>query len=92
MVLDFGFGAYQFKQTIQPFIFAISFTICIFYPNFRKYNIITALILLTLMIFIYLLNSIEISNWFGSLGFGMLFIAIISYLPQIIKKGSIEKY
>ena len=40
-------------------------------------------ILLSLMVFTYLLNLLEISNWIGSLGFGMLIIVIVRMLKRI---------
>lgn len=92
LVLENGLADYQFNQVIQPIIFAAALVSNIFYPQIRKYTIQLSLFLLILMVITYMFNSISISNWFGSLGFGLLFITVFSYLPQLIKKGFVEKY
>lgn len=85
--LDFS-GA----NLIQPVVFATMATLCFFYPSLRRYILIVALVLLILMVFTYLINKLDLSNWVGSLGFGILAILVFSYTPQLIKKGFIEKY
>lgn len=79
-------------QLIQPVIFALTGVIATFFLRKRKLILIISLSLLSLMIFAYLLSLMDISNWLGSLGFGMLFITIFSYLPQVIKRGYVEKF
>lgn len=83
---------FEGSDFIQPVIFAIAATICIFYSPFRKYILIIATALLTLMVATYLINKFDLSNWIGSLGFGAFTIVVFSYIPQLIKKGHIEKY
>lgn len=90
--LNTGLDLKRFNQIIQPLIFALSITICILYSNFRKYLINASVVLLLSMVLTYMFNMLEIANWLGSLGFGMLFITIMSYLPQLIKKGNLEKF
>lgn len=91
-LLNLGVSINQVSQVIQPLIFAFSVVICIFSPKYKKNIIQLSLGLLLFMIFTYLFNLADISNWVGALGFGMLFIAVFSYLPQLIKKGYIEKF
>lgn len=91
-VLNTGLELKRFDQIIQPLIFALSITICILYSNFRKYFINASLCLLLAMVLTYMFNMLEIANWLGSLGFGILFITIMSYLPQLIRRGSIESF
>lgn len=92
IVLNTGGKINQISELIQPLIFASSVVIGIFFPKFRINIIQCALILLLMMVFTYLFNMIELSNWIGSLGFGLLFITVLSYLPQFIKQGYVEKF
>jgi len=91
-ILDTGMEVNQLVLLIQPVIFALSAVIGIFFNALRKAILIISLALLSLMVFTYLLNLLEISNWIGSLGFGMLIIVIVSYLPNLIREGFIHKY
>lgn len=91
-ILDTGIEVNQLALLIQPIIFALCAVITIFFINLRKVILITSLTLLSLMIFTYLLNLLDKSNWIGSLGFGMLVIVALSYLPNLIKEGFIHKY
>lgn len=92
IILNIGVKINQISQVIQPLIFAVSVVICIFSSKFRKYIIQLSLVLLLFMVLSYLFNFLEISNWVGSLGFGLLFITVFSYVPKLIKKGYIEKF
>ena len=58
----------------------------------RKYLLIASFALLLLMIFFYLIGQLDTSNWLGSLGFALLIVTIVSYLPQLFKRGYIDKY
>lgn len=82
----------QFGQIFQPFLFALTFSISIFIAPSRKFFLVASIVLLILMIFSYLFNLLEVSNWIGSLGFGMLLMTVFSYFNQFIKKGYIEKF
>lgn len=91
-LLSFELETNSVNRIIQPLIFSITLVIGILFSTFRKVVIIISLILLLLMILTYLFNILDFSNWLGSLGFGMLFITIMTYLPEFIKKGYIEKF
>lgn len=91
-VLNSGLKVNQLNQIIQPLAFALSATSCILFPNIRTNLIKGSLYILLSMVLVYLFNMLDIANWLGSLGFGVLFITIISYLPQLVKRGSIEKF
>ena len=82
----------QFGQIFQPLIFALTFSLCIFLSFLKKFFLIMSLSLLSLMVFVYFFNLLEISNWLGSLGYGMLLMVTFSYLPEFVKKGYIEKF
>ena len=80
------------NQLIQPFIFALTFSIGSFIPSLRKLFLIISLSLVALMIFVYFFNLLDLSNWLGSLGYGMLLMIIFTYLPDFVKRGQIEKF
>ena len=82
----------QIGQIFQPFIFALTFSVSIFLPSLRKLFLVIAISLLALMIFIYFFNLLDISNWLGSLGYGMLIMITFTYLPEFVRKGHIEKF
>ncbi|MCL4417741.1 MAG: hypothetical protein M1365_13815 [Actinobacteria bacterium] len=92
IVLDTGLSSYKIHQVFQPLVFAVSVIVCVFCLNIRKYIITFSISLLLLMVVTYLFNALAVSNWIGSLGFGMLFIALFAYIPEVIKKGNIEKF
>lgn len=91
-ILDHGFGIKNIDEVIQPILFSLGFVIAVLLSPYRKYLFVTSMILLSLMVLTYLLQMMEISNWLGSLGFGMLVITFFSYIPEIVKKGFIEKF
>lgn len=91
-LLEFESSFDKFGTLIQPLIFALTLTVSIFLKHIRKVILSISIALLIIMILTYLLNMINISNWIGGLGFGILIVTLASYLPELIKKGYIEKY
>ncbi len=89
--LEYETSLNKIHTLIQPLFFSITLSICLVWPSFRKIFIFCALIFLTIMIFTYLLNILDIAEWVGSLGFGMLVITLISFSGDFIKKGYIER-
>ncbi len=89
--LEYETSLNKIPTLMQPLFFSITLSVCLLWPRFRKIFIFCALIFLTIMIFTYLLNILDIAEWIGSLGFGMLVITIISYSNDFIKKGYIER-
>lgn len=96
IILSFGLNVNLLEialfKFVQPVIFAVVTTVCIFYTSLRRYVLIISSILLILMIITYLINKLDLSNWMGSMGFGILTIVVFSYVPQLLKKGYVEKY
>lgn len=82
----------RIDQIFSPFIFALTAVTSVLIPHARKILLVTSLSLLSAMILTYLLNMIDVANWLGSLGFGIILVVSVTYLPQFIKKGYIEKY
>lgn len=90
MWLESGFSIKSFLDLIKPLIFSFSASIS-FINFYKKFLLIFSLSLLIIMVFFYLIWKIDLSNWFGSLGFGMLIIYVVGYFPQLFKKGYVEK-
>ena len=91
-LLEFESSPDKINTLIQPLIFSLTLTISIVLPRFRKHILLLSIVLLIVMVLTYLFNMISISNWIGGLGFGMLVVTFFSYLPQLIKRGYIDKY
>ncbi len=92
IVLNVGMNITGVDQIIQPVTFATTLTICFLFSYYRKYLMATSIVLLILLVFTYLLGILVVSDWVGSLGFGMLVIISFSYLPQFITRGYVEKF
>lgn len=91
-LLEYESSLVKLNSLIQPFLFAATLSICITKPNFRKKLLLISLMFLMIMVFIYLFNNINLANWTGGLGFGMLVVIISTYIPELIKRGHIEKF
>lgn len=92
--LDFKLNA----GFIEALIFAFVTTLLIFHPQLKRLTLIISNILFIIMAILFLpgqsynmLTLIDSANFFASLGFGILIISLIFYLPQIIKKGYISE-
>lgn len=92
IILDSGLDIKQLNLLIQPLIFAVVATISFLFESYRKLLLFFSATVLSLMVIIYLFNQLDLANWVGSLGFGMLVIILFSYLPILVKKDSIEKF
>lgn len=57
----------------------------------RRYLFILAGILLILMSLAFVVGKLQWAEKFGSLGFGLVLLLLISYASQFIKKGYVEK-
>lgn len=90
-MLEFELLNEGMNQNIQSIIFSICAGTAIFYPKLRNKLLYVSFTPLFLMIMFYLLGDIKLANSIGSLGFGILTIAIMSYVPTILKNGYIEK-
>lgn len=90
--LDIGLTFDNPIKLINPVLFAGSLIIAIFLPLYRRFLLYGSVVLLICMAIFYLFNQLELANWIGSLGFGILVITIVSYCPNFIKKGYIENF
>lgn len=57
----------------------------------RKYLFILAGILLILMSLAFVVGKLQWAEKFGSWGFGLILLLLLSLAPQFIKKGYVEK-
>lgn len=98
VIMFFIFNFIEFEQLnptgnkyLQSFIFSSTAVISIFMPKHRNKLFLASFFLLFLMAVFYLTNKLTLSNSLASIGIGMLSLTAFSYLPQIFKKGYIEK-
>ncbi|TSC87770.1 MAG: hypothetical protein G01um10147_456 [Microgenomates group bacterium Gr01-1014_7] len=90
--LEYGFEWNRPDQFIYPIVLTLVTLIIFFVSKLRKLFLSLSLSILFLMIFLYLLNELNLANIIGSFGFALLLIVISSYIPQIIKEGFVEKF
>lgn len=76
---------------IAVLMFTVSVGILLIWPYLKSVFIIISNISFLIMVIFFVLNLPDIANIFGSLGFGILIIASLFYLPQLFKYGYIEK-
>lgn len=88
--LESGFALRNGDELIKSIIFAIVLFMVLI-DVFKQLILWVSFSLFGIMIILYLFWQIPLSNMFGSIGFGILLIFILSYLPGLIKKGYIEK-
>lgn len=79
------------SKYFQSFIFVLTFITVTLKPKFRKKILYLAPFLLFVMVGFYLVQKIVLANSLASMAIGILFITSLSYLPEIIKKGFVEK-
>lgn len=88
--LESGFMIKNGDELIKSIIFGITLFIATA-PQYRKYLYLCSFFLLGFMIIFYLFWQLVWADRLGSTGFGILLIIIFTYLPQLFKKGYIEK-
>lgn len=91
-ILEYGFIFNSWDKLLSPFLLSGFTSTMLFKPKLRRYILILSIICLVLMILAYLFNLLNFSNMVGSFGFSLLTVTIVLYLPQIIKKGYIERF
>lgn len=75
----------------QSLVFSITLSISIFMPKFRKKIFYLAFLLLLGMLGFYLMQQLVWANAFSGLSVGMLLIVSLTYLPELFRKGTVEK-
>ncbi|MEK7616864.1 MAG: hypothetical protein AAB414_02330 [Patescibacteria group bacterium] len=88
--LESGFSLRNGDELLKSVIFASSLFI-VMTERYKKFVLWISIILNFLMVILYLFWQINLSNLFGSIGFGMLLIFILSFIPDLMKRGFVEK-
>lgn len=90
--LEYGFAWNRIDHLIYPAVLMLITLIIFFISRLRKLFLISSSCILLVMILLYLLNELDLANIVGSFGFTLFLIVISAYLPQLIKKGFVEKF
>lgn len=91
-VLENGFNFDSLRKIPVPFLLSFFTMLMIFKPSFKRYVLFLLGIFLVLMILADLFNLTSFSKGIGEFGLSLLLVIVFLYLPQIIKKGYIEKF
>lgn len=89
--LNTGFSADLPWKTFQTIGFSAAFSTSLVWPVLRKYFLILSALLLIMMPVVFIFGEILWAEIFGSSGFGLILLLILSYIPQFVKKGYIER-
>lgn len=87
--LESGFSLRNGDEFVKSVIFAVVLFIS-FTKKLRKYLLTISIMLFVAMVILYLFWQIPSATLFGSLGVGILFIYIFSFISDLIKKGFVE--
>lgn len=88
--LHTGFGTDSLIKNLQAIIFSTIFAFVIVWPIFKKYIFILSAVLLLGMTAFSIFNIMDWADILGSSGVGLVLLLLLSYLPQVIKKGYVE--
>ncbi len=90
--LEYGLIWDKVSEFLYPILLTAIFIVNMQVSKLRRLSLALAYGMLILMIFLYLANQLDISNIIGSAGFAILIITLLTYLPELIKKGYLEKF
>lgn len=86
-----GFSNDSAWKTFQTIGFSFIFAASLAWSTTRLYFLILSGVLLIFMSVVFILGELSWAEIFGSSSFGLAVLILIIYLPQIIKKGYVEK-
>lgn len=89
LILNSGFKFDPWDSLFQTLFFTLMTLLLIFKTWLKKVFVILSAILLVIMVVFFILDFIDIANFFGSLGFGIFIISSLFYLPKLLKYGYI---
>ncbi len=89
--LNTGFSNDSLWKTSQTIVFSVLFSLSLIWSFSRKYILILSGLLLIFMAVFFISGQSRWAEIFGSSGFGLVILVLISLLPQFIKKGYVEK-
>lgn len=87
LVFNSGFRFDSWELLFQIFVFTLLTMFLIFQPGLKKGFVLSSLVLFIFMVIFFILDYTGIANFFGSLGFGILIISSLFYLPKLLKYG-----
>lgn len=90
-LMEFELLNQSMNKYLQSLIFSTVLVLSLFQPKLRIKFIFTALFLIFAVILLYLMNQLSLSNALASIVIGIITIVSFTYLPQLAKKGFIEK-
>lgn len=79
------------SKYLQAFIFSATLAISFIKPLWKLKLFYLGFFFIFLMVTFYLFGRLALSNSLASIATGMLFIVALTYLPEIFKKGFVEK-
>lgn len=88
--LETGFRVDSINKLSEPLIFAFGMMFT-FNFKYKKYLLFFSFLLLFGTILAYLFWQLSISDWLGSISLGILVIYAIGLLPDLLRRGYIEK-
>ena len=89
--LHTGFLTDSPVKNLQAVFFAAAFALLIVWPIYKKYVFLISAILLIGMAPFFMFNIMAWADILGSTGIGLILLLLISYMPQLVKKGYVEK-
>lgn len=90
-LIEFTLLNQSMSKYLQSLIFSTILVLSLFQPKLRIKFIFTSFFLIFAVILLYLINQLSLSNALASASLGMITIVLFTYLPQLIKKGFVEK-
>lgn len=98
IVLFIIFNALEFEplnkgvdKSFQSLIFSMTFALTTLKPKFRIKAFFFSLLLFSIIVGLYVFKNIELANSIASIMIGIFLITSVSYLPELIQKGYVEK-
>lgn len=79
------------SKYLQAFIFSATLAVSIIKPSLRLKLFYLGFLLIFLMVCFYLFGRLPTANSFASIGIGILLIVSLTYLPELFRKGFVEK-
>lgn len=89
--LNTGFSDSSFWRMAQTTALSLIFSFIFVWPYTKKYISFATGLFIVIMSALFVAGRIESAELFGSSSFGLIMLILISYLPQLIKKGYVEK-
>lgn len=84
------------EKILQTLFLALAFSLSIIWSILRRYILLSSLLLIIIMAALFIAanetnNLISLADLSGSTGVGLIILMLLTYLPELIKKGQIDK-